>query len=86
MTFKEFHDSHWATAPCWCVVTLRATNTAEVSIVLQWEPSNYKWNIPCPYECREEVGSYSSIGPIKEYGGIKGEIQALQIITCDNNL
>jgi len=84
MTFREFFDSHFATASAWCVITIKHPNLAACSaIVLQWEPSNYKWYRPNPIEGREECGSYDSIGPIPEYGGIKGEVEGIRVLVSD---
>lgn len=84
MTFKEFFASSFATDSCWCVVTIADVTGDQKAIVLQWEPANYKWNRPLPVEGREECGVYGVIGPIKEYGNLKGDIERVQLISVNN--
>jgi hypothetical protein len=54
-----------------------------VAVVLQWEPSVYKWFMPLPVEGRVECGCHDQVGPIREYGGLKGRISAVRLIVPD---
>lgn len=82
MTFKEFFSSQFAVEMTWCRLTVTELHPVErtVGVVLKWNPSNYKWLMPDQFEGFEEVGHLQSVGPIPQYGGLKGRIEALQLI------
>ena len=80
MTFKEFFGSPFSVEKPWCRLTVSTGIDTLVGLVLRWNPENYKWHLPQALEGFEEVGHMADIGPIHTYGGLKGRIEAVQII------